>query len=127
MPIRAALIELTPRTAVHRNQLRASPLGAPGELGRIHRMLVPAEPHLHRDGRRNGRHRRVDQAHRMVDVAHERRPRIAVRDPLCRASHVDVNDVGPACLGNARRFADPGRLAAGKLDRVDRKPGAFHP
>src|SRR3982074_2543952 len=45
-PIGLALVELTPRTPVHRNQLHARGLGPARQLPRLERQLVPTEPHL---------------------------------------------------------------------------------
>ena len=44
-------------------------------------------------GTRRGVDRRLDDAERQVGLAHQRRAGIAVRHPLGRAAHVDVDDV----------------------------------
>ena len=65
-PVGAAIVELAARAAMHRHHGDAGGLGPAGEFRRIHRPLVPAEPHLqrHRNGaRRDGR---LDQRQRMV-------------------------------------------------------------
>ena len=63
----------------------------------------------------------------MVEIAHERRARIAAGHAPGRATHVDVDDVGAARRGDPRALPHPVRLASGELDRVERKPDACGP
>ena len=52
LPIGAALVELLAGAAMDRDRLDAERFAAAGKLGRVDAILVPAEPHLHRDGHR---------------------------------------------------------------------------
>ena len=54
----------------------------------------------------------------MVEVAHQRRTRLAACHVAGGATHVDVDDVGARGLGDPRAFCHPVRLAAGKLNDV---------
>ena len=63
--------------------------------------------------------RGLDQRQRVIEVAHQRRARLAAGHVPGRAAHVDVDDVGAGALGDARAFRHPARLAAGELHDVE--------
>ena len=89
--------------------------GPMGQVGRVQAIAVPAQPHLQRDRHRDRAHHGVDQAQRMVQVAHQRRPRQPARDLLGRAAHVDVDDPRAHALHDPGGFRHRARLAPGDL------------
>ena len=101
--------------------LDAERLGAAGEFRRVDGGVIPAEPHLDRHGHAGGRDARLDQPAGVVEIAHQRRARIAADDPLGRATHVDVDDPRPRGLGDAHALGHGAGIAAGELHhmRVD--------
>ena len=52
-------------------------------------------------------------------------PHRPVCDLLGGAPHVDIDDVGALCLGDARAFRHPLRFAAGELNHVNIHATAF--
>ena len=126
-PVRAALVELAARAAVHGDHADAGGLRAARKLGRVDRIVVPAEPHLQRHRHRDRADRRLDQRQRMIEIAHQRGARLPVGHVLRRAAHVDVDDFGARGFGDARALRHPVRLAAGKLHDVRAGALAFHP
>jgi hypothetical protein len=110
---------------VHGEHRNARLLRAARKLGGVDRTRIPPEPHLQRDGDLYGADHRIDQRQRMIEIAHQRRARRAVRHLLRRAAHVDVDDVGALPFGDARALRHPIRLAAGKLHDMDADAAAF--
>jgi hypothetical protein len=104
---------------MHRDEPHAGPFGPSCKLGRVAGAVIPAEPHFQRYRHVDGLDHRLDQRQRMIEVAHQRRPRRPVGDVLCRATHVDVDDRGAKVLGNACAFGHPARFAAGQLGDVE--------
>ncbi len=100
---------------MHRDEPDAGRLGARGEPGRVAAPVVPAQPHFERDGHLHGGDGGLDQGERMVEVAHQRGARLFARHLARRASHVDVDDVGPQAFGETSPLAHPVRLRAGEL------------
>ena len=76
---------------------------------------IPAAAHLQGHGHADGPDDRLDQAHGVVEVAHQRRAGQLARDLAGRAAHVDVDDVGAQLFRHARPFRHPARLAARQL------------
>ena len=114
-PVGAALEELAARARVHGDQLHAGGLGAARQLGGVAARVVPAQPHLQRDGHAHGADDRFDQRQGVIEVAHQRAARQLARHLARRAAHVDVDDVGAEPLGDAGALRHPARLAAGEL------------
>ncbi len=102
-PIGAALVELIAGAAMHGDELHARLLRAPRKFGRVHAIVVPAEPHLQGDRHLHRRHGRLDQRQRMVEIAHQRRARLPVGHVLGRAAHIDIDDVGAGILPRSGR------------------------
>ena len=115
-PIGVALVELTARAAVHRNQLHAGGLGAARQFRRVEGTIVPAEPHLQRHRHFHGGDRRLDQCQRVIEIAHQRRAGLAAGHVARRTAHVDIDDFGAGGFGNPRAFRHPADLAARELN-----------
>ena len=126
-PVGRALVELAARAAMHRDEADAGRFGAARKLGRIARIVVPAEPHLQRDRHADRADGRVDQGQRMIEIAHQRRAGLLAGHVLGRAAHVDVDDVGAGAFRDARALRHPVRLAAGELHDVEPQPLAVEP
>ncbi len=109
------------------DQARAGGHSATGEFGGVARGIVPAKPHLDRHRHLHGGDRRLDQRHRMVEIAHQGRAGPAARHLLGRAAHVDVNDRSAIGFRQAGGLAQPMRIAAGELDDMRRDAGALGP
>ena len=86
--------------------------------GALIERMIPAEPHLQRHRHRYGADGRLDQAQRVIEIAHQRRSRFAVRHVTRGTAHVDVDDVGAGGFRDPRAFGHPLRLAAGKLHHM---------
>src|SRR5215203_5696341 len=127
LPIGAALVELLAGAAMDRDRLDAERFAEAGKLGRVDAILIPAEPHLHRDRDGAGRDRREDKPSRQVEIAHQRRAGIAARDFFRRTAHVDVDDRRTVGFGDTRRLPDPVRIAAPELDDMRGNPLALRP
>jgi hypothetical protein len=115
-PVGAAFVELAAGAAMHRDKPHAGLFRSPGEIGGVARKIVPAKPHFQRHRNTHRLHHRLDQSERMIEVAHQRRTRRAVGDVLCRAAHIDVDNIGAGIFGDARAFRHPARFATGQLD-----------
>ncbi len=129
-PVGFAAVELLPRAAVDRDGADAERLGARGEIGRVLRGVVPAQPHLQRHRPRRRVHRCGDQAFGQVHVAHQRRAGEPAGHFLGRAAHVDVDEVGAGGLRHPRAPRHPFGAAADELDHGERQAvadrGAAH-
>ena len=78
--------------------------------------MIPAQAHFQRYRQRRGAHRRLNQRQRVIWIAHQGGAGKPACDLLCRAAHVDVDNVGASLLGQLGAFSHPMGLAAGKLD-----------
>jgi hypothetical protein len=61
----------------------------------------------------------------MIEIAHQRRSRLAAGDMARRTTHVDVDDVGAGGFSDPRSFAHEARLAAGELHDMRANAGRF--
>ena len=95
--------------------MSARRLGASRQLGGVEARRIPAAAHLQGHGHADGPDDRLDQAHGVAEVAHQRRAGQLARDLAGRAAHVDVDDVGAQLFRHARPFRHPARLAARQL------------
>ena len=124
-PVRLACVELAAGAAMHRQHCNSLGFRYSSEFGRIHRLVVPAKPHLQGDRNAYRAYRGPDQLERETKVPHQMRPGITIRDLFCRTAHIDVDHrrAGP--------LRDPGRLrhaiwvATGDLHDVRIDAGAF--
>src|SRR5215471_1084500 len=91
-PVGPPLVELATRAAVNRDERYARCLRATRQFRRIYRAVVPTESHLQGYGYGCRGHGRIDKTDRVVEIAHQRRPRPAIGNVPRRAAHVDVND-----------------------------------
>ena len=98
------VMSCTPAASAHRASSGALRLAASQPL-RIFRVT----------GTPDGPDDRLDQAHGVAEVAHQRRAGQLARDLAGRAAHVDVDDVGAQLFRHARPFRHPARLAARQL------------
>src|SRR5437667_11310111 len=89
-----------------------------GQFGRIYGAIIPSQPHLERDRYRDRADGRLDQSEGMVEIAHQRRARLAAGDLPRRTAHIDIDDGGAAGLCDTGSLAHPARLAACQLDYV---------
>ncbi len=117
-PIGAALVELAAGAAMHRNEPHAGCLRAPRQFGRVTQSIIPAEPHLESDRHPHRADHRLDQAERMIEIAHQRRAGLAAGDVARRTTHVDVDDGRAEVFGNARALLHPAGLATGDLHHM---------
>jgi len=114
-PVGAALEELVAGARVHRDEANAGGFGTARQFRRVAAGIVPAQTHLQRDGHLDGADGRLDQAERVVEVAHQRRAGQLARHLARRASHVDVNNVGAEPFGNTRALRHPACVASCEL------------
>ena len=117
-PIRLALVELAAGAAMHGDHLHAGGFRAARQFRRVERAIVPAEPHLQRHRHFHRRDRRLDQFERVIEIAHQRRAGLAAGHMTCRATHVDVDDVGAGGFRDPRALRHPLGLAAGELNHM---------
>ena len=91
-----------------------------GQFGRIYGAVIPSQPHLERDRYR-------DRADGRLEIAHQRRARLAAGDLPRRTAHIDIDDGGAAGLCDTGSLAHPARLAACQLDYVHAQAFPFGP
>ncbi len=103
---------------MHSDELHAGGFRAARQLRRVFGLVVPAEPHLQCHRHLDCGDRRLDQPDRMIEIAHQRRARLAAGDMACRAAHVDVDDIGAGRLRHAGTLGHPMCLAAGELHHM---------
>ena len=76
-PVGVALVELAAGAPVYGHKADAGRLRATRKLGRVPGAVIPTEPHLERYRHRHRGHRGLDQGERMIEIAHQRRARLA--------------------------------------------------
>src|SRR5260221_7910392 len=118
-PVRVSVVELTARTTMNRYELDAGRLGATRKFRRVDGGRIPTQSHLQGDRNLHGRHRRIDQAQRVIEIAHECRTGSPVDDLLRGTTHIDVDDVGALGFGDTGAFGDPMCFTASKLHYMD--------
>ena len=124
-PVGVALVELAAGAPVYGHKADAGRLRATRKLGRVPGAVIPTEPHLERYRHRHRGHRGLDQGERMIEIAHQRRARLATDHVAGRTAHVDIDHRRAACFSNAGTLAHPARLASSELHHVDAETAAF--
>ena len=80
--------------------------------------MIPAQTHFQRHGNVDGTDRGLDQAKRVIEIAHQRRAGQALGHLAGRTAHIDVDNVGSGISGNFGALGHPVRLAPGQLDHA---------
>ena len=127
-PIGGAAVELAAGAAVHGYQVHAFAFGNARQFRRVQAVVIPAHPHLERDGQFHRLHRGANKLRRQRQIAHQRRSGVAVDHLLHRAAHVDVDDRRALLLVELGGFGHAFRLATGQLHGdglLARVPGGF--
>src|SRR5207248_7795279 len=101
--------------AVNGDHLDAGSFAASRQLSRVYCPRIPAKPHLEGDRNLRCSDSRLDQPRCVVEIAHQRRTRIAARDLLRRTSHIDINEFGAKVLRAARTLRHPASFPPGEL------------
>ena len=110
---------------MHGHELYARGFRAARHIGRIERAIVPAEPHFECDRYFDRADNGLDQAQRVVGLAHQRATREAAGHFACGAAHVDVDDAGAGGFRHACALGHPIGLATDELYDVRLDPLAL--
>ena len=117
LPVRAAAVALRRRTAVDRDCGGARVLDHLREPRGVAFGVVPSRAHLHRHRNLHGPGHRVDDARRLLRLAHQAAAGVVLRDLRHRTAHVDVDDVGAHALDDLRGCRHLVGIAAEDLNR----------
>ncbi len=118
-PVGAALVELAARSSVHRDRRTPASCARRASSGALIERSSQPSRILSVTGTRTAPTVASIKRQRMVEIAHQRRARLAAGHVPRRAAHVDVDDGGAGRLGDARALPHPARLAAGELHHVN--------